>query len=309
MSARGDGVETEDLLVPVTGAPTVLVRLHRPEGTADRARPLPVLITFFGGAFVSGSITDPQNRYLAERRCLAGDLVVAAVEYSLAPEHRCPTPVLQGLAVLGHLRREADALGLDPRRMMLGGQSAGGNIAAAVALEDALRRQGDQREVRTEQGRAPGLEHPAPSLLLLEAPVLDLSGETVDPTVPNDLGMSAGDYMAHRELVRSRYQGPDADRYDVLACPLRHPALAAAPPVLLLAAQDDPLRADAEAFHDRLHDAGVPVSMVVIRGLTHDGFRDVHSRAPARLWHDLVDTQLRASAGAAARIGRCSSQR
>lgn len=290
-------VETEELTVPVPDGPDVRIRLHRPpvpavgapasagrsSDHASEARPAagadhaPALITFFGGGFVTGSIDDEQNRYLAARRCLAAGMVVVAVEYALAPEHRCPTPVRQGRAVLEHLRERAEELGIDPGRILLGGQSAGANIAAAVALADL-----DERAEN-----APGAHR-----LLLEAAVLDLSAETVDPTIPNDMGLAPAAYMRYRAMVRERYQGPDADRYDPMACPLRHPRLAALPPTLLVAAQDDPLRADAEAMHDRLRELGVPCAMTTVRGLTHDGFRAVGTDPAARLWHDVIDRAL-----------------
>lgn len=287
-AASSNGIETTDLLVPVEDAPPVPVRLHRPAAASPEAG-LPVLITFFGGAFSRGSIDDEQNVLLAERRCRAAGVIVAAVEYALAPRHLCPTPVLQGLAVLDYLRRHAAALGIDPARVVLGGQSAGADIAAAIALEDAARR-----------GRTDG-EQAAVCRLVLEAPVLDLSAQTVDARIPNDMGLDAAGYLDYRRQVRETYQGPGADPLDPLASPLRHPGIASAPPTLLLAAQDDPLRADAEAFHDALQLAGVPVVMLVVRGLTHDGFRAVGTDPAARRWHEVVEGELsRIAAGLSA---------
>lgn len=299
MTVRAGGVSTEDHIIPVPGAPDVLVRLYRPPGQQPGERPIPVLITFFGGAFVMGSIDDQQNEYLAERRCLAGDVLVAAVQYTTAPEVRCPGPVLQGLAVLEHLRNQAAALGVDTSLMMLGGQSAGANIATAVALEDARRRHLPASEPHLTGDRdTTGATVPDPVRLILEAPVLDLSAGSIDPSAPNDMGLSASEYLAYRTQVRDRYLGPGADPRDPLASPLWHPAIELAPPVLLLAAQDDPLRGDAEAFHDRLLSASVHVVMAVMRGLTHDGFRDVTGSPAARLWHDIVDRELQEAGGA-----------
>jgi len=124
-----DGVSSEDYHVPgVPGEPDVFVRFYRPEGRA----PLPTLLWIHGGGFVLGSVEsdDPRARSLA-KNC---NCVVAAVEYRLAPEYPFPAPMDDCYAALKWLYTNASELGVDADRIAIGGASAGGGLAAGLAL-------------------------------------------------------------------------------------------------------------------------------------------------------------------------------
>jgi acetyl esterase/lipase len=122
----GDLVETIDEAYDI-GSPDGRLDVFRP----DREDPLPTVVWVHGGAFISGRKGDVAN-YL---RVLAGrGLTTVGVDYSIAPGARYPTPVRQVAAALSHLLDHADRLGIDPRRIVLAGDSAGAQIAAQVAL-------------------------------------------------------------------------------------------------------------------------------------------------------------------------------
>ena len=134
MNAHVDlaGVTVADHHVPgPDDAPDVLVRLYRPEGDVPAAG-RPALLDIHGGGFVVGAI-DMEHAFGAQ---VARDLgvVVAAVEYRLAPEHPFPAGIEDCYAALAWLHASAAELGIDPDRIAVGGQSAGGGLAAGTVL-------------------------------------------------------------------------------------------------------------------------------------------------------------------------------
>ena len=124
------GVNTEDVHVTgLNGDPDVLVRLYRP---ADLGTEAPALYWIHGGGMILGSIA--MNDVECANRALAHRCVVAAVEYRLAPEHPFPAPMNDCYAGLAWFVDNASALDLDPTRIAIGGASAGGGLAAGLAL-------------------------------------------------------------------------------------------------------------------------------------------------------------------------------
>ena len=240
----------EDLAVAGPGGELAL-RVYRPREQDD----LPTLVYFHGGGWVLGSLEthDGVCRALAAR---AGCRVVA-VDYRLAPEHRFPAAVEDAWFATVWASRLGGQLAV-------GGDSAGGNLAAVVAL-------------RARDEGAPALD-----LQLLVYPVTD-----ADLDRPSYVEFAAG-FGLTREAMRwywLQYLGPDGDGADSAASPLRAADPAGVAPALVITAGCDPLRDEGEEYASRLGDAGVPVTTSRYDGLIHGFFRmpAVLSRADAAL--------------------------
>lgn len=233
------------------------VRIYRPRGVP---RPAPAVVFFHGGGFVVGSLDshDPLCRLLAdEARC-----VVIAVDYRMGPEHRFPAAPDDALAAFRHVAGHAAALGLDPARLALAGDSAGGNLSAVTAL--ATRRDAVK-----------------PIFQLLIYPAVDLT-----MSFPSIESMGHGLFLEREtmEWFLANYLRSDADRRDLRASPWFEPDIAGAPPALVVTAGFDPLRDEGEAYAEKLREAGVPVDLVRHPHLFH-GFTNVcggisHALAP-----------------------------
>jgi acetyl esterase len=220
------------------------VRLYRPSAR----RPLPVLLYFFGGGWTLGSIdtADALCRTLADE---TGCLVVT-VGYRLAPEHPFPAAVRDCHAALRWVAGHAGELGADPDRLAVGGDSAGGNLAASVTL----------------LARADGIDlvgqllvYPCTDQLADDGSMRD----NADPWLFNHHSVAwyAGHYLAAPE-----------DAADPLASPLRAADLGGLPPALVITAEYDPLRDQGEAYAGRLAEAGVPVELSRYPGMAHGFF-------------------------------------
>ncbi|MEV0247116.1 alpha/beta hydrolase fold domain-containing protein [Nocardia sp. NPDC050712] len=242
----GDAVRTSEHLVAVAGYPDVLVRLYYPDATATEH---PVCLFFFGGGFSQGGLHHPAVDAQCARRAAESGVVVAAVSYALAPEHPFPAALEQGSAVLDWLIREAGALGLDPARVALWGQSAGGNLAAALAL---LNRERAQHHL---------------ALQILEVPFLDLT----DDPAERDLSEAPEAELAALAMILRWYLPDGTDRRNPLVSPLRAKDFAGLPPAYILTAECDPIRRDGADYAAALADAGVPVSAIQLLGLPHGG--------------------------------------
>jgi acetyl esterase/lipase len=125
-----EGVSSEDRHVPgPAGAPDVFVRIYQP---TDRPASLPALLWIHGGGYVLGSVE--RDDLLAKHLARVGQCVVASVEYRLAPEHPFPAPVEDCYAALKWLSAHGAEFGVNPSRIAIGGASAGGGLAAGLAL-------------------------------------------------------------------------------------------------------------------------------------------------------------------------------
>jgi len=273
----GPKVRAVEHVIPGDGFPDVRVRVYYPTADWDieAEAPIPGCLTFFGGAFRIGGIdyatTDAANR----RRAAEARVAMVAVDYALAPEHRFPTPVEQGVAALRWLFDRATALGIDRERIALAGTSAGGNIAAAVAIANRDR---DGFPVR---------------LQLLEVPVVDLTGRHIDFAASRALGVPMP--IMARELisVARTYLPHRRDAKNPLASPILAPSLAGLPPAAVFTAEYDPLRGEGSAYAAALRDAGVEATAVQYQGMVHDGATYTGVVATARRWHADVVTVLR----------------
>jgi acetyl esterase len=248
-SIRASGGEPEPVHevtnLTITGpGGDLALRLYRPGGEG----PLPALLYFFGGGWVLGTIdtADGVSRSLANA---SGALVVVA-GYRLAPEHPFPAAVDDCYAAVRWVAGHAAEIGADPARLAVGGDSAGGNLAAVVAL----------------RARAGG---PALAGQLLVYPNTD---QLADDQSMRDSG---DPFLFNRHSVawyRRHYLANPGDAASPLASPLRAESLAGLPPALVITAEYDPLRDQGEAYARRLADEGVQVELSRYPGMAHGFF-------------------------------------
>jgi acetyl esterase len=236
----------EDVTIPGPGGP-LEARIYR--SGAGAVEPPPLLLYLHGGGWVMGGIdpVDSPLRTLANR----SGAVICSLGYRLAPETPFPGPLEDVLAALSWLAGEASFLSVDGERIVVGGDSAGGNLAAAAALAAKM-------------GRAP---RPVGQVLIY--PVLGCDFDTAS-------------YREHAEgfgLTRASmrwywdcYASTEARR-NPLAAPLRAADFAGLPAALVISAEHDVLRDEAEDYARRLEAAGVPVTLSRYDGMVHGFFR------------------------------------
>lgn len=270
----GPPIATTEHVVPVSGYPDVRVRVYRPSAVVEGVA-APACVVFGGGAFRIGGIDYPTADAACRRRAEASGVVLVAVDYALAPEHRYPTQIEQAHAVWEWMHDEATALGIDPERMGIAGASAGGNIAAVLTLMNRDR-----------------ARHPV-AVQILEVPVTDLTGRRVDLRATYALGVPA--FIAVRELVSvaRTYLGDRSRARESYASPMRADSHADLPPAVVLTAEYDPLRSDGAAYAAALRRAGVEASATRYLGVTHDTPLYVGALPAARRWEAEVVAALR----------------
>ena len=218
-------------------------QLYRPPGAAA---PTPCLIYVHGGGWViCGPVTHDN---ICRQLVSAGGFAVLSLDYRLAPEHPFPAALEDCLAAVRGLRRDGASLGLDPERLVLGGDSAGANLSLATCLR--LR----------DAGEAPA-----------DAAVLVYGVFSADHDSPSHLAFGDGRYIlstAEMQWFWAHYVADPARRGDPLASPL-HADLRGLPPLYVAAAEFDPLRDDSERLARRLVEAGIDVDYRLWRGMTH----------------------------------------
>jgi acetyl esterase len=240
LNEGGPEAEISHHTLPTT--PPTPVRLYRPKG---KDGVLPAYLHVHGGGFALGNLDtlDGWKREVAEQ---AG-VVVVGLEYALAPEHPYPTAVEQVVAVLRWLWSEAAILGIDPERIGIGGDSAGGNAAMAALLR--LRDAGDR-------------------LPCFGAIIYGMLSTDHDSASHQELGDGRfGLSSARLDWFWTQYLG-STPREDAGAVPQNAP-VEGLPPLLLIAAALDPLLDDTLRLDQRLTEAGVPHSLTVYPGVPH----------------------------------------
>ncbi len=241
----------EDRTIPGPAGP-MPVRVFRPSPASNLA----VLVWFHGGGWVTGNLDthDQLGRLLADHV----GAVVVSVDYRLAPEAKFPAAADDCLAAYEWALAHADEVGGDSGRIAIGGDSAGGNLAAVVALD----------------ARDRGL--PQPKLQLLVYPVTNYEFDS-EAMVDNATG-----YFLEAEGMRwfyDHYARTPADFDDARFSPLRATNLAGLARAVVITAEYDPLRDQGAAYARRLTDASVPTEYVQADGLIH-GFFGMHDFMP-----------------------------
>jgi acetyl esterase len=227
-----------------THAPIPL-RVYRPAGVPDTTR-LPAYVYFHGGGWVIGDVNT--HDVVCRQLTAASGASVVSVDYRLAPEHKFPAAADDAWAATRWVVAHAAELGLDGQRLAVGGDSAGGNLAAVVAL----------------MARDAG--GPAIALQVLIYPVTDVMRET------RTYADFADGYMLTRDSMRwfiAHYLASKADAADWRVSPLRAPSLSGLPPALIVTAGFDPLRDEGEQYAGRLRDAGNMVDYACYGGMVH----------------------------------------
>ncbi len=270
-SIRAGGGEPEPVYevaeLKITGPSGELpLRLYRPASE----RPLPALVYFFGGGWVLGTIDTADG--VCRRLANACGALVVVVGYRLAPEHPFPAAIDDCYTTVRWVAEHAGEIGADPARLAVGGDSAGGNLAAGVAL----------------RARADG---PALAGQLLVYPNTD--------QLADDQSMRAADdrFLFNRHSVdwyRQHYLANPGDAAHPLASPLRAESLAGLPPALVITAEYDPLRDQGEAYARRLADEGVPVELSRYRGMAHGFFTMIGTLGASRAAIAQAASRLRA---------------
>jgi acetyl esterase len=249
-TGRPRGLEVRDLTAPGPAGDVPLRIYRRPEPEVQAC-----LIYMHGGSWYLGGL-DSHDSITAEIADRAG-LTVVAVDYRLAPEYRFPAAFEDSYAVLEWAAANAEDLRINPTRIGVGGDSAGGNLAAALCLASHERK------------------GPALRGQLLVYPALD-SLDATETTTDGAPLLNQEEIAFALQCYFGAAQTPD----DCHAAPLLADDLGGLPPAAVLAAEADPLVADARAYVARLAQAGVPADLEVAPGTVH-GFLRARTMSPA----------------------------
>ncbi|MGO4713823.1 alpha/beta hydrolase [Bradyrhizobium sp. 2TAF24] len=232
------------LTIPGPAGP-IPARLYTPLALRQSGGLSPCLVFFHGGGWVIGDLEthDVVCRTLA----LEGELMVISVDYRLAPEHKFPAAFDDAVAATRWVAAHARELGIDAARLVVGGDSAGGNLAAAVTL--AAREAGPRL---------------AGQVLIYPATDLGL-------TSPSHREPETDCLLTHAVMVwfRDHYLNSVAERDDWRASPARATNLAGLPPAFVVTAGADPLRDEGNAFARQLTEAGIAVTYQTHPGQFH----------------------------------------
>lgn len=238
----------ENRLIPVKNGDEIKTKIYTPEGQG----PFPLFVYYHGGGWVLGDIetSDASCRMLANKT----NSVVVSVDYRLAPEYKFPVPLEDSYAALNWVKEHAADLNGSASNIVVGGDSAGGNLAAAVSI------------------MARDLNGPDIKAQVLIYPVTDLAYDTSSyQEFQEGFGLD-------RDLMiwfGNHYISSEADKKNYLAAPLLADNLRGLPRALVITAENDVLRDEGMSYADRLKEAGVPVEAYVEEGLVHGYFTNM----------------------------------
>lgn len=236
--------DCNDMTIRTAGGPLRL-RVYRPAGATPRAV-LPGLVYLHGGGWTIGDLDS--HDVLCRQLCNASACGVVSVDYGLGPEHRFPAAVDDTLEAVRWVRKEAASLRLDPQRLAIGGDSAGGNLAAVACI--VMRQSGE----------------PPLDFQLLIYPATDMRAVAPSHTSCAQGYLLTADSIAY---YRGHYIENPATWTDWRASPLLARDLARLPPALVLTAGFDPLRDEGRQYADRLSAAGNRVQYVCFERQIH----------------------------------------
>ncbi|MGV9734897.1 alpha/beta hydrolase [Rhodococcus aetherivorans] len=265
--------QVRQLIVP-TRAGTIRARLYRADSAGGDGS-TPALVYLHGGGFVLGTLDGADE--LCRAIAAGSGWTVVSLDYRLSPENPYPAALEDCIDGYEWLTRTAPELGIDPGRIAVGGDSAGGNLAAALCLY--------RRDERSS----------LPVTQVLAYPAVD--GTFTAPSW-SDFADAPLPSTADARWCWHRYVGPGHRADDHLAAPMRAESLRGLPAALILTAEVDPIRDDAEAYAARLRRDGVPVSLTRYAGVFHGFFTEIGAFAQAKQAVDEVCLYLRAVARA-----------
>jgi acetyl esterase len=238
----------QPLTIPSPAGP-IPARIYTPIKLRKAGGLAPVLVFYHGGGWVIGDLDshDVVCRKLAEE----GELIVVSVDYRLAPEHKFPAAVDDAIAATKWIAGNAVQLGIDGSRLVVGGDSAGGNLAAVVAIA-------------ARDGNGPAI-----AAQVLIYPAIDFA-----MTHPSHSEPETSILLTHSVIrwFRDHYLNGAADVHDWRASPVRARTLIGLPPAYVLTAGADPLRDEGNEYAERLKEAGVAVTHRIFPGQFHGFF-------------------------------------
>jgi len=255
-----------DLDIPVQNG-AVPIRIYTPEGQG----PFPVVLTIHGGGWVAGSraVFEHISRAIANRvGCIA-----VSIGHRLAPENKFPIPLLDCYATAQWVEGHIGEFGGDPSRIAVLGESAGGNIAAALTI---LARDRSGPGLVYQVLVNPALEYPEP-------------GSESMKQFGENYGLTQADIL----WCLQQYMSGEKDIHDPYFPPMNSSNLNGLPPALIITGEYDPLRDEGEAYSERLRAAGVPSTAVRIDGVIHGFFLLTKLLEPANQALEHVANALR----------------
>lgn len=260
-----------DLVVP---GPTceIPARLYKP----GKEISYPLFVLLHGGGWVIGNLDSADN--MARFICRHAGCAVLSVDYCLAPEHACPAAVEDAYAAVAWAAAHASELGIDPDRLLVGGDSAGGNLAAAVA------------QMAGEKG-APKITGQVLLYAALDCAHLD---------TPSFKEFDGPTYALPRRDVEwflAQYTPDPKARLDPRVSPLLAKDLHGLPPALVVTAEFDVLRDEGEAYARRMQEAGVKVKLMRCNGMVHGFLSLIGLIRRATMYFEEIAGEIRTMAG------------
>ena len=256
-----------DVEIPARDGHNLAARLYSPQANADPA--LPALLYFHGGGFTIGSLET--HDVLCRELCALAGCAVLSVDYRLAPEHPFPVAANDAWDSLQWLAINAASLGIDARRLAVGGDSAGGTLAAICAI----------------QARDAGLK--------LQLQLLFYPGVAAHQDSPSHAKFANGFVLDKAQIswFFNLYLANVAERVDWRFAPLNAPDVDGVAPLCLALAECDPLLDEGLLYGDKLRAAGVAVELEIYRGVTHEFIKMGRVIPEARQAHQQAATALR----------------
>jgi acetyl esterase len=237
---RAPMARVQDFYIPSDDGHPMPARLY-----ASSSEALPAMLYLHGGGFTIGNLETHDS--LCRQLALRSGAAVIALDYRLAPEHRFPTAVNDAWAAVNWLASHAGSIGLDGTRLAVGGDSAGGTLAAVCAI------------------------HARDSGLRLRGQLLITPGTATQADTPSHTTFAQG-YLLEKQGISWFFDHyiDAGDRSDWRFAPLNASDLEGVAPACVILAECDPLVDEGVAYADRLRAAGVSVALELFRGVTHD---------------------------------------